>query len=193
MSKSEPRTVAIEVAWSTLVEALGYDLKDPHLQESSARVARFLAAWHTRNGTDPPKCTTFPNENPRVDEVVATGRIRFYSMCAHHGLPFFGEAAVGYIPKDKVLGLSKFARVIHHFAHRFQTQERLTHEIVHHLEQELDPVGIGVVMSAEHLCMSMRGVCCPDHETVTSAMRGAFLTKPEARAELLTIIRRIGR
>jgi GTP cyclohydrolase I len=193
MSTSIPpphKLAAVTQAWSDLIDALGYDPKDPHLVESPARVARFLCEWHTRDGKPPPKLTCFPNDDPKIDEVVATGRMRFYSMCAHHGLPFFGEAAIGYIPRDKVLGLSKFARVVRHFAQRFQTQERLTHEIVTYLEKEHEPVGIGVVMSAEHLCMSMRGVCCPDHETVTSAMRGAFMEKPEARAELLNIIRR---
>lgn len=184
------RLERITKAWGDVIEALGYATNDPHLVDSPARVARFLASWHTREGKPPPKLTCFPNEDPKVDEVVATGRIRFYSMCAHHGLPFFGEAAIGYIPRDKVLGLSKFARVVRHFAQRFQVQERLTHEIVTYLEQELQPIGIGVVMKAEHLCMSMRGVQATDHETITSAMRGAFLEKPEARAELLTIIRR---
>lgn len=191
MSTSIPpqQVDAVAAAWATLIESLGYDPRDPHLKDSPARVARFLATWHTRASKDPPPLTTFPNEDPRVDEVVATGRIRFYSMCAHHGLPFFGEAAVGYIPRDKVLGLSKFARVIRHFAQRFQVQERLTHEIVSYLEEGLQPVGIGIVMKAEHLCMSMRGVQSPDHQTVTSAMRGAFMEKPEARAELLALMR----
>lgn len=185
---SEEHEEKVAAAWATIIESLGYESDDPHLADSPKRVARFLTSWHTKASADPPKLTTFPNDNPRVDEVVATGRIRFYSMCAHHGLPFFGEAAVGYIPRDKVLGLSKFARVIHHFAQRFQTQERLTHEIAAHLEEGLHPIGIGVVMRAEHFCMSMRGVRCPDHHTVTSAMRGVFMEKPEARAELLSLL-----
>lgn len=190
MSKSIPpnRVAEISDAWRKLIAALGYDLSDPHLADSPDRVARFLAEWHTREA-EPPSLTCFPNE-PRVDELVATGGIRFYSMCAHHGLPFFGEVAIGYIPKDKVVGLSKFARVVRYFSQRFQVQERLTHEIVDYLERELAPIGVGIVVRAEHLCMSMRGVRCPDHETITSAMRGAFMTKPEARAELLSIIRR---
>src|SRR5688500_18803480 len=97
-----PSDQAVEASWRTLIEALGYDINDPHLRESPARVARFLHEWHTKNGHEPPKLTTFPNE-PKVDELIAVGGIRFYSMCAHHGLPFFGRAAIGYIPTVKVL------------------------------------------------------------------------------------------
>ncbi len=183
------RTAAIEAAWGNLIEALGYDIRDPHLSGSPERVARFLAEWHTRSGVEPPKTTCFPNDNPKVDEVVACGGLRFYSMCAHHGLPFFGEVAIGYIPSDKVIGLSKFARVVQYFAQRFQTQERMTHEIALFLEERLAPVGIGVVARAEHLCMSMRGIKSPNHFTVTSTMRGAFMEKAEARAELLALVR----
>ncbi len=107
-------------AWAQVVKALGYSTDDPHLEDTPHRVARFLAEWHTA-GKSPPKLTTFPNE-PRVDEVVAVGGLRFHSMCAHHGLPFFGTVAIGYIPKHQVLGLSKFARVVDHFAHRYQVQ-----------------------------------------------------------------------
>lgn len=173
-------------AWRTIIEALGYEAEDPHLTDSPDRIARFLIEWHEQ-GKRPPTLTTFPNE-PRVDELVAIGGMRFYSLCAHHGLPFGGRAAIGYIPKAKVLGLSKFARVLDHFAHRFQTQERLTHQIASFLEAELEPTAIGVVLRAEHLCMSMRGAERPGHSTVTSDMRGAFKTKPEARAELLTLV-----
>ncbi len=178
----------IEGAWRSIIEALGYDPKDPHLLGSPERVARFLSEWHTFSGKEPPKLTTFPNE-PRVDEVVAVGGIEFYSVCAHHGLPFYGVAGIGYIPKDKILGLSKFARVVQHFANRFQVQERLTNEIAAYLEAELDPVGVGVVMRAEHLCMSMRGVRSAHHFTTTSDMRGAFREDGAARLELLDIVK----
>lgn len=190
-SSPSDRARAVEQAWRQLVQALGYDMKDPHLTDSPARVARFLSEWHTQT-SDPPKLTTFPND-PKVDELVAVGRIPFYSLCAHHGLPFSGHASVGYIPKDKVLGLSKFARVIDHFARRFQVQERLTHEVASYLQQELDPVGVGVVMKAEHLCMSMRGVERPGHLTVTSDLRGAFRDHAAARSELLALLAEGGR
>lgn len=180
---------AISDAWKTIISKLGYDPNDPHLVGSPERVARFLAEWHTLAGIAPPTLTTFPNV-PRVDEIVACGGISFYSVCAHHGLPFFGEAAIGYIPGKSVLGLSKFARVVHHFANRFQVQERLTHEIASYLEAELKPLGVGVVLRAEHLCMSMRGIRSEGHCTVTSDMRGVFREKPEARSELMALIQR---
>lgn len=182
---------AIGAAWETIIRELGYDPNDPHLTGSPERVARFLAEWHTKAGVAPPTLTTFPNE-PKVDELVACGGISFYSVCAHHGLPFYGQAAIGYIPGKSVLGLSKFARVVHHFANRFQVQERLTNDIAKYLEDELEPIGIGVVLSAEHMCMSMRGVRSGGHTTVTSDMRGAFRSKPEARAELMSLIGRRG-
>jgi GTP cyclohydrolase I len=178
----------LAAAWRTVITSLGYALKDPHLIDSPERVARFLAAWHTQ-GAEPPRLTTFPNEDPHVDELVATGDFRFYSMCAHHGLPFFGRAAIGYLPGERVIGLSKLARVVDHFAHRFQVQERLTHEVAAFIEAELKPRGVGVVLCAEHLCMSMRGVERPGHKTITSDMRGVLRTKPEARAELLSLLR----
>lgn len=177
----------IEGAWATVIRELGYPKLNPHLVDSPARVARFLRDWHTQ-GKDPPKLTCFPNE-PRVDEVVLVGGIRFYSMCAHHGLPFVGEAAIGYIPDEKVLGLSKFARVVQHFASRFQTQEVLTEQVASYLDTSLMPTGIGVVLRAEHFCMSMRGVRAHGHYTTTSAMRGAFFKQPGARAEILNLIR----
>jgi GTP cyclohydrolase I len=108
--------------------------------------------------------------------------------CAHHGLPFFGEAAIGYIPGKKIVGLSKFARVLDHFAHRFTVQENLTHYVAEYMEKRLKPVGLGVVIRAEHMCMSMRGVERPNHTTITSDMRGAFRSAPHAKAELLALI-----
>lgn len=171
--------------WAALIKELGYDPRDPHLAGSPDRVARFFREWH-QTGKPVPKLTTFPND-PRVDELVVVSGIPFYSVCAHHGVPFFGTAAVGYIPKDSVLGLSKFARVIDFYANRFQTQERLTHEISMGLAELLKPVGIGVVMQAEHLCMSMRGIRKPGHKTTTSVMFGACKEQPSTRAEFLAL------
>jgi len=172
-------------AWEDIIVELGYPHLDEHLNESPARVERFMREWHTL-GSPPPKITTFPTES---DDVVVIGDIRFYSMCAHHGLPFFGEASVGYLPGKKIAGLSKFARVVDHFARRFQVQERLTRQIAAYLTHELEPLGLGVVVRAEHLCMSMRGIERPGHRTTTSAMLGVFRDKPEARAELLELMR----
>lgn len=178
---------AAEAAWATIIRTLGYDPSNPHLAGSPARVGRFLHEWHTQN-KKPPKLTVFPNV-PMVDEMVACGGLTFYSVCAHHGVPFFGTAAIGYIPGKSVLGLSKFARVVDHFANRFQTQEHLTQDIAEYLRRALEPRGIGVVLRAEHLCMSMRGIRKPGHCTITSVMRGAFKTDHAAKAELLALVR----
>jgi len=179
----------LALAWAQVIRSLGYDPDNPHLAGSPERVARFMRQWHTR-GTRPPKLTCFPN-HPKVDHIVAIGSIRFESLCAHHGLPFVGTAAVGYLPSDSVLGLSKFARVVEYFAHRFQVQEQLTQEIADHLmsHPDLRPLGVGVVLKAEHMCMSMRGVRCHDHNTVTSVMHGVFRNDPAARRELMELVR----
>ncbi len=181
------RHKAVADAWRVILTSLGYDPDDPHMRETPDRVARFFSSWHT-NEAQPPKLTTFENTE-KYNQMVATGGITFHAMCAHHGAPFFGVAAVGYIPSDRVIGLSKMARVVDHFAHRFTTQERITEEVARYLGDELKPLGVGVVLRAEHLCMSMRGVCKPGHSTVTSAMRGALFNEPEARAELLALLR----
>ena len=172
--------------WAEIIKSLGYDLDDHHLRDSPGRVERFMEKWHTI-GKEPPKLTCFENVE-RYDQLVTVGGIRFFSMCAHHGLSFSGTAAVGYIPDKKVVGLSKLARVVDHFSRRFQVQERLTKEIAGYLHEQLEPLAIGVVMSAEHLCMSMRGIERPGHFTVTSSMQGSFRSEPEARAELLTLL-----
>ena len=172
--------------WASIITNLGYDLADHHLKDSPGRVARFMEKWHTI-GKEPPKLTCFENVE-KYDQLVTVGGIRFFSMCAHHGLPFSGIAAVGYIPDKKVVGLSKLARVVDHFSRRFQVQERLTKEIAGYLHEQLEPLAIGVVMSAEHLCMSMRGIERPGHFTVTSSMQGSFRNEPEARAELLALL-----
>jgi len=182
---------SIESAWASVIESLGYNVDDPHLSGSPARVARFLREWHTKNSA-PPVLTTFPNDG--YDELIIVGGIPFYSMCAHHGLPFHGSAAVGYIPRPReaggrIVGLSKIARVVDHYARRFQTQEQLTRDVANLLMDSLNPLGVGAVLRAEHLCMSMRGIQRPGHSTVTSDMRGVFREKSEARAELMALVR----
>ncbi len=178
---------AVAQAWKALLLALGYEEGEQHLMGSPDRIARFLRAWHS-NGADPPQVTTFENAE-RYEEIVVVDGISFYSLCAHHGLPFFGTAAVGYLPGKKIAGLSKLARVVDHFAHRFQTQERLTKQIADYLYKELEPRGTGVVLRAEHLCMAMRGVRKPGHVTTTSDMRGIFLKDFAARSELLGFLK----
>jgi GTP cyclohydrolase IA len=169
-------------AWAIVISSLGYPADSPHFADSPRRVAKFLREWHTRSA-EPPKLTTFPAAGH--DEMVVVRGITFHSMCAHHGLPFFGTAMVGYLPKTRLVGLSKLARVVDYFARRFQVQETLSSDIADYLERELKPRGLGVVLTAEHMCMSMRGIQKPGHSTTTSVMRGAFRRQAATRAEFL--------
>lgn len=120
----------------------------------------------------PIKFTTFPNDG--MDEMIVQRNISFNSLCSHHVIPFMGMCHIGYIPGAKIVGLSKFARVVKHFSAKLQVQERLTREIADFLEEQLEPRGVAVVMEAEHLCMTIRGVQSPGTITYTADMRGFF-------------------
>ena len=124
-----------------------------------------------------------------ADEMVLVKDIEFYSMCEHHMLPFFGKAAVAYIPQGKIIGLSKVARVVDLYARRLQVQERLTNQVADAITEILDPLGVGVVIEGQHLCMMMRGVQKQDSSTVTSAMRGTFKRDPRTRSEFIDLVR----
>jgi GTP cyclohydrolase I len=175
----------IKQAFEGVLGALGCAADSEHFMRTPERVAAFYGKWITTG--DHPPLTTFAAEN--YDEVVISGGLSFHSMCAHHMLPFFGHATVGYLPSDRIVGLSKLARVVDHFAHRLQTQEQLGKNIASFLQRELSPRGLAVVLSAEHLCMSMRGVQKPGHTTVTSVMMGSFREDAAARAEFLALTR----
>jgi GTP cyclohydrolase I len=135
-----------------------------------------------------PKVTTFPNEE-NYSHMVMEKQIPFYSMCAHHLVPFYGHAHIAYIPRERILGLSKFSRILEFYAKRPQLQERLTEQVVTYLEEKLQPLGAMVVIEARHLCVEMRGVKKPGALTVTSALRGIFHQKP-VREEFLDLLRR---
>lgn len=124
------------------------------------------------------------------DEMVIVRDIEFYSLCEHHMLPFFGKAHVAYIPKGKVIGLSKVARLVDAFARRLQVQERLTRQVADAIVEAINPQGVAVTMEAQHLCMMMRGVEKQSSVTTTSAMLGAFRNQPQTRNEFLSLIRR---
>jgi len=124
-----------------------------------------------------------------ADEMVLVKDIEFYSMCEHHMLPFFGKAAVAYLPRGKIIGLSKVARVVDLFARRLQVQERLTNQVADAMKEILDPLGVGVVIEGQHLCMMMRGVQKQDSSTVTSAMRGTFKKDPRTRSEFINLVK----
>jgi GTP cyclohydrolase IA len=126
----------------------------------------------------------------KYDEMVIVKDIEFFSLCEHHLLPFFGKIHVAYLPKQKVVGLSKIPRIVDMFARRLQLQERLTQEIAQSLQEVLDPLGVGVVCEARHFCMMMRGVEKQHSGAITSAMLGAFRTRKETRDEFLSLLRR---
>ena len=126
------------------------------------------------------------------DEMVIVKDVEFFSLCEHHLLPFFGKAHVAYLPKGKVIGLSKIARVVDVFARRLQVQERLTTEIADAIDEAIHPQGVAVILEAQHLCMMMRGVEKQHSATVTSAMRGVFKTQQQTRNEFLSLVRRNG-
>jgi GTP cyclohydrolase I len=132
--------------------------------------------------------TTFPNTEG-YDELVLVQDIPVRSLCEHHMLPFVGVAHVGYLPGNRILGLSKLARVVEFFSHRAQTQERLTKQIAEHLRRQLSPRGVGVVVEAEHTCMTLRGVRATRSRTVTSALYGTLRDDPSSRAEFLALTR----
>jgi GTP cyclohydrolase I len=137
----------------------------------------------------PFSATTFPNEGGYDDLVVARG-IPFHSLCEHHLLPFVGVAHVAYLPDERIIGLSKLARVVESFSRALQVQERLTTDIAGWLQQELEPQGVGVVLEAEHLCMSLRGVQKAGATTVTSALHGLVRDDPRTRQEFLALTQR---
>ena len=145
---------------------------DEELKNTPNRYKKFLKEWLVDSQDF--KFTTFPKPKG-MDQMIVIKDIPFYSMCSHHLLPFIGKAHIGYIPNKKICGLSKVARVLDKFAHRPQLQERLTQQVVDYLDKELEPVGVMVVLEAEHLCMSLRGIKRPNHKTVTSAIKGMFI------------------
>ena len=122
------------------------------------------------------------------DDIVIVRDIEFYSLCEHHILPFFGKCHVGYIPNGKIIGLSKIPRIVDMFARRLQVQERLTHQIAHALNEALDPLGIAVVMEAQHMCMMIRGVQKQNSRAITSAVLGVFRDDPSTKAEWMSLL-----
>jgi GTP cyclohydrolase I len=175
--------VAAERAVADLLRALGRDPGSAHLVETPRRVAAAYAELLTPT---PFRATTFPNDEG-YDELVLARDVPFSSLCEHHLLPFSGVAHVGYLPGDRIVGLSKLARVVEHHARDLQVQERLTEQVAGWLERELEPKGVGVVLEAEHLCMSLRGVRASGSRTVTSAVRGILRTDARSRAEFFAL------
>ena len=174
---------AAEAAVTALLRALGRDPASPHLAETPRRVARSYAELLTGRQFD---LTTFPNDEG-YDELVIARDIPLQSLCEHHLLPFSGVAHIGYLPGARILGLSKLVRVLELFARDLQVQERLTQQVADWLQEHLAPRGVGVVVEAEHLCMSLRGVRASGARTVTSALHGVLRSDARSRAEFFAL------
>lgn len=174
---------AAERAARELLVALGADLDDPGLAETPRRVAAAYAELLT---PEPFTLTTFPNDEA-YDELVLVRDIPFQSLCMHHLLPFHGVAHVAYLPAERIIGLSKLARVVEHYSRDLQVQERLTKQVAGCIQEHLSPKGVGVVLEAEHMCMSLRGVQKPGTRTVTSALHGLVRDDPRTREEFLSL------
>ncbi|HEV8568793.1 MAG TPA: GTP cyclohydrolase I FolE [Actinoplanes sp.] len=168
-------------AAADFLTALGLDVTSAGLAETPARMARAYAELLTPREF---ALTTFENDEG-YDELVLARDVPIRSVCEHHLLPFVGVAHVGYLPGDRILGLSKLARVVELFAHRAQVQERLTKQVADWLDIRLRPRGVGVVIEAEHMCMSLRGVQAAGARTVTSTLLGALRDDARSRAEFL--------
>ncbi len=175
---------AAQQAVTALLRALGRDPATPHLAETPRRVAESFAELLT---CPPFDLTTFANEG--YDELVIAKDIPVRSLCEHHLLPFSGVAHIGYLPAGRILGLSKLARVLELFARDLQVQERLTQQVADWLQEHLAPRGVGVVIEAEHLCMSLRGVRARGSRTTTSALHGLLRDDARSRAEFLSLTR----
>jgi GTP cyclohydrolase I len=176
---------AAERAVRDLLVALGRDVNEPGLRETPRRVA---AAYGELLTHEPVALTTFPND-AGYDELVVVREIPFHSLCMHHLLPFHGVAHVAYLPGERIIGLSKLARVVELFARELQLQERLTMQVADCLQEHLRPKGVGVVLEAEHLCMSLRGVQKAGTRTTTSALLGLLRDDARTRQEFLSLVR----
>ncbi len=170
-----------------ILETLGLDLDDPNLRDTDQRVARmYQEMFHGLKEGSEPKITTFPNDEG-YQAMVMERDLPFYSMCAHHLVPFYGHAHIAYIPSDRIIGLSKFSRILEFYAKRPQLQERITEQVADCLVKRLDPIGAMVVIEARHLCVEMRGVKKAGALTVTSAIRGSFHERA-VREEFLDLL-----
>ena len=187
--KPRPSDPIAELVESLLAE-LGEEPSRPGLKATPERVSRALRELTNGYGLKPGEVIADAVFEQDYDEMVVVKDIPFYSLCEHHMLPFFGQVHVGYLPKGKVVGLSKIPRLVEVFSHRLQIQEQMTREIAEALSDTLAPKGVGVVVEARHLCMEMRGVETPGGKMMTSCMLGTFRRDPRTRAEFLELVRR---
>jgi GTP cyclohydrolase IA len=179
---------SVERAVTEILCSIGEDPSREGLVKTPQRVARALEFLTKGYDEDPKTVINGALFVEDYSEMIVLKDIDFFSMCEHHILPFFGTAHVAYIPKHRIVGISKLARLVEVFARRLQVQERLTTQIANMLMDALDPLGVGVVLRAEHLCMRMRGVEKQNSVVVTSAMLGSFRTHQETRQEFMTLV-----
>jgi len=172
-----------------ILKALGEDPDREGLVKTPYRVTQALTFLTQGYQQDPAKVINDALFTEDYEEMIVQRDIDFYSLCEHHLLPFFGKAHVAYIPHHKIVGISKLARLVDVYARRLQVQERLTNQIANIIMEKLDPLGVAVVIEAEHLCMRMRGVGKQNSMIITSTLLGAFRTRQETRQEFMTLIR----
>jgi len=171
-----------------IIGALGEDPKRESLVRTPDRVDKAMKFLTSGYRMDIDKILNGALYEVKYDEMVVVKDIEFFSMCEHHMLPFFGKVHVAYLPKERVIGLSKIPRIVDMFARRLQIQERMTQEIAQTIQQVVDPVGVGVICEARHFCMMMRGVEKQHSGAMTSAMLGAFRDRKETRDEFLALV-----
>ena len=188
-SKSPPTQAEAEAAVRTLIQWAGDDPDREGLLDTPSRVARAYKELFAGYGVDPKAYLerTF-DEVGGYDELVILKDIRVVSFCEHHMLPFLGKAHVGYLPRNRVVGISKLARVVHGFARRLQIQEKLTAQVAEAIQEILDPKGVGVVVVSEHSCMTMRGVNTPGSRLTTSHLLGEVRDDPRTRQEFFDLV-----
>jgi len=173
-----------------MIQYIGEDPARGGLVETPRRVVAAWDAWFSGYRTEPASVLkTFEDGAAGYDEMILVKDIPFYSHCEHHVAPFFGTATVAYIPQGRIVGLSKLSRLLDVFARRLQVQERMTNQYADALQEALNPLGVGVILRARHLCMESRGVRQQGHHTVTSALRGALKNNPETRSEFMQLAR----
>ncbi|MFZ9667100.1 MAG: GTP cyclohydrolase I FolE [Steroidobacteraceae bacterium] len=189
-----PKPVPSKRELEIVRKLLAYIGEDPDREGLLETPARFLKAWeeYTRGYRERPEdiLKSFEDGAQSVDEMVIVRDIPVYSLCEHHLAPFFGRAYVGYVPDQRILGLSKISRLVEIFARRLQVQERLTNQIADALDTHLQPLGVAVVIECRHMCMESRGVRHTGTATVTSALRGSIKTNADTRREFLSLIGR---
>jgi GTP cyclohydrolase I len=183
----------MEDAIRVLIEGIGEDPSREGLRDTPDRVRRALEYFARGYGQDLEEIVAGAIFEERMEEMVVVKDIDFYSLCEHHLVPFFGKCHIAYLPKDRVIGLSKLARIVEVFARRLQVQERMTRQIAEAIETHLEPHGVAVVVEAQHLCMMMRGVEKQNSVATTSTMLGSFKDNAASRMEFFSLLGRLGK